>query len=368
MKRAAIYARFSSELQNERSIEDQVALCRSDAQREGLHVVAVHEDRARSGGSLFGRDGVAALMHDASQRRFDIVIVEALDRLSRDVADLANIYKRLSFAEVELRAVHDGPVDEMLVTMRGLFGQYFRKGLKNKIRRGMAGRVRDGQIQAGLAYGYAAVPGKTGERVIVETEAAVVRRIFEAFVAGETPRRIARALNADGIPSPRGGKWNATTINGSSKRGVGILRNELYVGRFVWGRTSKVQSPDTGRDLIRPGVAGMRVAAERPALAIVPRDLFDRVSAHKEQNARKYRASVDDLGQHLGGGEAGPLSKPAEAVRSLIETVTVCRAEEPGSVRVRIRGNLAALLAETSCTDNERAGSGNRTRAFSLGS
>lgn len=281
MKRAAIYARFSTDLQNERSIEDQVALCRAYAQREGLDVIATYEDRARSGGSLFGRDGVAALMRDAADRRFEVVIVEALDRLSRDMEDLAGIYKRLSFAEVQLRAVHEGAVDELLVGMRGLFGQYFRKDLKDKIRRGMAGRVRDGQVQAGLAYGYAAVPGKPGERTIVEAEAAIVRRIFEQFAAGDTPRDIAHRLNAEGIPAPRGGRWNQTTINGSGKRGAGILRNELYAGRFVWGRTRKIQSPDTGRDLIRPGASEARVAADLPELAIVPRELFDRAAARK---------------------------------------------------------------------------------------
>lgn len=281
MKRAAIYARFSTDLQNERSIEDQVALCRAYAAREGYEVAAVYEDRARSGGSLFGRDGVAALMRDAADRRFEAVIVEALDRLSRDMEDLAGIYKRLSFAEVQLRAVHEGAVDELLVGLRGLFGQYFRKDLKDKIRRGMSGRVRDGQVQAGLAYGYAAVPGQSGARTIVEAEAAIVRRIFAEFADGATPRDIAQRLNAERIPAPRGGRWNQTTINGSGKRGVGILRNELYAGRFVWGRTRKIQSPDTGRDLIRPGAVDARVAADLPELAIVPRELFERAAGRK---------------------------------------------------------------------------------------
>ncbi|MGX5850063.1 recombinase family protein [Mesorhizobium sp. PL10] len=97
MTRAAIYARFSTELQNERSTEDQIALCRAYAVRNGLDVVAVYEDRARSGASMFGRDGLLALMEAAGQNRFDTLVVEALDRLSRDMADLAGLHKRLSF-------------------------------------------------------------------------------------------------------------------------------------------------------------------------------------------------------------------------------------------------------------------------------
>jgi hypothetical protein len=62
MNRTAIYARFSTDLQNERSIDDQLALCRVYAEREGLNIVATFDDRARSGGSVLGRDGLLHLM------------------------------------------------------------------------------------------------------------------------------------------------------------------------------------------------------------------------------------------------------------------------------------------------------------------
>lgn len=88
-KRAAIYARFSTDLQNERSIEDQVSLCQGYAQREGLNLVSTYEDRARSGGSVMGREGLLRMLDQAREKAFDVVIVEALDRLSRDMEDLA---------------------------------------------------------------------------------------------------------------------------------------------------------------------------------------------------------------------------------------------------------------------------------------
>ena len=83
MTRAVIYARFSTELQNEKSTENQIALCRAYANRQKIDVIATFEDRARSGASVFGRDGLMQLMDAARQRLFDVVIVEALDRLSR---------------------------------------------------------------------------------------------------------------------------------------------------------------------------------------------------------------------------------------------------------------------------------------------
>ena len=60
--KAAIYARFSTELQNEKSIADQIALCRNFAASHNLEVIAVYEDAARSGASVLGRDGLLRLL------------------------------------------------------------------------------------------------------------------------------------------------------------------------------------------------------------------------------------------------------------------------------------------------------------------
>jgi site-specific DNA recombinase len=178
-KRATIYARFSTDLQNERSIEDQLSLCQSYAEREGLNVVSTYEDRARSGGSVMGREGLLRMLDQARERSFDVVIVEALDRPSRDMEDLAGIHKRLSFLGIEIRAVHEGVANTVLVGLRGLVGQLYREDNAHKVRRGQAGRVKQGLAGGGLTYGYAAVAGRSGERVVVEAEAQVIRRIFQ---------------------------------------------------------------------------------------------------------------------------------------------------------------------------------------------
>jgi DNA invertase Pin-like site-specific DNA recombinase len=150
MKPAAIYARFSTELQNEKSTEDQIALCRAYAARHQLNIVATYEDKARSGASVFGRDGLMQLMDAARQKLFTVVIVEALDRLSRDMEDLAGIHKRLSFQGIEIQAVHDGTADSILIGIRGLVGQMQREDGAKKVRRGMAGVVRDGRHAGGV--------------------------------------------------------------------------------------------------------------------------------------------------------------------------------------------------------------------------
>lgn len=281
-KRAAIYSRFSSDLQRDRSIEDQAALCRAYAAREGLAVVAEYSDRARSGASLIGRDGLLSLIEAARARAIDVVIVEALDRLSRDQEDLAGLYKRFTFQGIEIRAVHDGVATEVQVGIRGLVGALYLQDLAAKVRRGQAGVVRDARNAGGRAYGYRPVAGRPGELTIEEEEAAVVRRIFADYTERHlSPREIAGALNREGVPPPRGRFWAAVTLNGNRSRGHGILLNPLYDGRIVWNRVRMVKDPDTGRRVsrINPQTEWMEVRAEH--LRIVDAGTFAAATAQR---------------------------------------------------------------------------------------
>ncbi|QGM99542.1 recombinase family protein [Methylocystis parvus] len=283
MKRAAIYARFSTELQHERSIEDQVAVCRNYAERNDLEIGGVYDDRARSGASMYGRDGLLRLLDAARDGAFEVILIEALDRLSRDQEDLAGIWKRLNFLGVELRAVHEGTADQIQIGVRGLLGSLFLTDLAHKVRRGMQGVVRDGRHAGGRAYGYRPVAGKPGELEIVEPEAAIVRRIFHDYVGGKTPREIAHALNKEGVRPPRGVNWTPSTINGNKKRHHGIILNELYAGVVVWNRVRMIKDPDTGRRVSRSNPPEEWKRAEAPHLTIVAKDLFEAAQQRKAE-------------------------------------------------------------------------------------
>ena len=100
-KRACIYARYSSDLQSEASIEDQIRLCTERAKSEGWEIGNYYTDAAISGASLL-RSGIQSLMQAAMNGEFDILICEALDRLSRDQEDIAGLFKRMEFAGVQI--------------------------------------------------------------------------------------------------------------------------------------------------------------------------------------------------------------------------------------------------------------------------
>lgn len=97
MRRIALYARYSFDNQRDASIEDQSRQCRERAAREGWSVVETYSTGPFFGASMV-RAGIQALLADAQAGRFDIMLSEALDRISRDQEDVAAVFKRLRFA------------------------------------------------------------------------------------------------------------------------------------------------------------------------------------------------------------------------------------------------------------------------------
>lgn len=284
--RAAIYARFSSDRQDERSIADQVALCRDYAARQGWHVVATYSDAAISGASIHGRTEYQQLLADAEARRFDVIIAEDVDRFARNSADAMRLKETADFIGVRIFTVADGEANELLFGFKGLMGALWLKTHALKVRRGQEGRVRAGLVSGGQAYGYAPVPGKPGERAIVPAEAEIVRRVFAEYLAGRSPREIAQGLNADHVPAPRGAQWNASTLNGSAARGSGLLFNALFAGVIRWNRVRMVKDPATGKRISRINAAEARRETSVPALAIVTPEIFAAVQERKAALAR----------------------------------------------------------------------------------
>jgi site-specific DNA recombinase len=218
-------------------------------------------------------------------------LLESLDRLSRDQEDLAGLFKRLSFLGVEILTANDGKADHVSIGVRGLLGALYLKDLADKTRRGLAGKVEAGQSAGGKAYGYRPVPGQPGQLEIVEEEAEIVRRIYEEYAAGRTPRAIAYDLNRDNIPAPRGLAWNASTINGSRTKGTGILRVDLYRGRIVWNKLRYIRDPSTGKRVSRPNPKTEWRTSEAPHLRLVNSQLWEKVHARLGGNARTHRQS-----------------------------------------------------------------------------
>ncbi len=287
MTAVAIYARYSSDQQRDASIEDQIRLCQERAAREGWRVRQCYTDHAISGASLI-RPGVQALLRDAYAGQFEIILAESIDRLSRDQEDIAGIYKRLRFVDVRLVTLSEGDVSELHVGLKGTMAALYLRDLADKTRRGLRGRVEAGKSGGGNSYGYDVVKRFAdngspirGDRAINETEAGIVRRIFEEYARGDSPRTIAARLNREKLPGPSGRSWGASTIHGHRERATGVLNNELYAGRIVWNRLRYIKDPSTGKRVSRINPVSAWIIRSVPEMRIIDDALWQAVRARQ---------------------------------------------------------------------------------------
>ena len=298
-QRTSIYARYSSDLQSDASIEDQIRLCSERADAEGWRVANCYTDAGVSGASLM-RPGIQSLMNAAMNGEFDILLAEALDRLSRDQEDIAGIFKRMEFAGVKIITLSEGEISSLHIGLKGTMNAMFLKDLADKTRRGLRGKVENGKSGGGLAYGYQVVKqfnaqGEAirGDRAIDEDQAEIVRRIFHEYAhANKSPKAIASGLNEDGIPCPSGKAWGQSTINGNRKRGTGILNNHLYIGELIWNRQRFIKDPTTGRRVPRFNPESEWIRQNVPDLRIVPQSLWEA--------AKTRQKALDKRTGHLG--------------------------------------------------------------------
>ncbi len=325
MTRVALYARYSSDNQREASIEDQLRICREQAKREQWKIVGTYKDAGISGASMILRPGIQALLQDAQAGQFDIVLAEALDRISRDQADVATFYKHLKFAGVPIVTLSEGEISELHVGLKGTMNALFLKDLAAKTHRGIRGRVEDGKSGGGLCFGYNVVKQLDargdpirGDREINEAEANVVRRIFREFAAGVGPRTIARTLNDEGVPGPAGKLWSDTTIRGHVKRGTGLVNNELYIGRLIWNRLRYIKDPSTGKRVSRLNPESEWIIKDVPELRIVDAELWHSVRVRQGEIAEKFANVTEAVRKHHKKNRLNGTRRPKSLLSGLV--------------------------------------------------
>ena len=245
MTRVALYARYSDAKQNPQSVSDQLVTLVRYAEAQGWTVVGSFSDAAISGAAAANRPGLQAALAAADRGEFEVLLTEDEDRLARSLEHLAHVVNRMKRVGGWVATLSTPRVETINVALKGFVGEDFLSNLGMKTRRGVRENAEKGLATGGALYGYRTQPG--GAIAIHDEEAAVIRWVFERYIDGETARGIAAQLNTQGVPGPRGGMWNASSIHGSRQRGNGILRTELYAGVKVWNRMEVIKDTFTGR-------------------------------------------------------------------------------------------------------------------------
>jgi DNA invertase Pin-like site-specific DNA recombinase len=317
--------------QSENSIADQVRVCERLAQRWGFEVVERFSDAAVSGGTAY-RMGYQRLLDAARRQEIDVIVAEDTSRLWRllaeqapRLAELRDLGVHVVTQDLDTRQDNAG----ILGAVNGAMSEQYRQEISRRTRRGLEGRARARQATGGRAYGYiAARDTANGERAIHGEQAAIVRRIFRMYAEGAAPRAIAATLNEERIPSPgsgwnrevrRRGGWLQSAIAGDARRGIGILNNELYIGRVIWNRYRWLRSASDSsrrRCVLNPDSEWVIHADER--LRIVPQELWDRVKA-------RQRARSEDLGESVRRGlNAAPARRTGRKPKYLCSGLLNC--------------------------------------------
>lgn len=294
-KSAALYARYSTDRQDSRSIDDQLRRCRRFAEEREFVVVDEFTDAAKSGASVHRADLQRLL---AAVRQpippFTVVLVDDLSRLSRDLGDTWNIvFGQLAGAGVQVidcttGMASDGAGARLTFGAMALVNDTFLQLVKAETHRGLEGRALAGFHTGGRCYGYSSKPEPSPPDlehprylvVIKLDEANIVQRIYEARANGASLSFIMRNLNSDGIPAPYdklGYSKHATGKGWAINQVQYMLKNDRYTGRITWNKRKWYRDPVTKRRRFKERPESEWVVFDHAALCIVSPDLWKRV-------------------------------------------------------------------------------------------
>lgn len=302
MKTAAIYARYSSDLQRSESIDAQIRACRYYAQRFDLDVVAVYSDAAKSGRTVAGRDQFSSMMDAAQAGRFEVLLVHKLSRFSRSGTDTLNNKAKLERAGVELVSVTERldntPEGRLMLYVITGMNEFYSANLAAETRKGLRENAFNGRHTGGLPpLGYDVDP-TTKQLVINPEEAKAVRTIFSMYQADHGYGDIIRTLNANGWRTKRGALFGRNSIHD-------ILINEKYTGVLTYDKIAS-KTPDGKTNRRKFKAEYIRIEGGCPQI-ITPED-FKRVQKKLKANQHRPREKAVEnyiLSGKLYCGECG---------------------------------------------------------------
>ena len=300
--RVAIYARYSSENQSEKSIDDQIRVCKNYAKEHGMTVEDRHiyVDEAMSG-SIVNRPGLQALEKAAENKEFDAVAVDDLSRLSRSNHQMLTLVLRFNYYQVKIISVSKGIItsddnSKMGIHMRGLINELYLDDLRKKTMRGLEGQKLRGFSAGENVYGYHTHPvgelklnrkGKPKYEGMVHKinpdEVDIVKRIYKEFIQGKSLNKIMEGLNIDKVPTKRGytGGWNISSISR-------ILKNEKYTGLWVWRKWKNVRDPMSGKIKKIPRPEKEQLSSFKKELVIIDKDTWQKAQKRWQELEGAY--------------------------------------------------------------------------------
>ena len=230
-KRVAGYARVSTVFEEQlSSYEAQVDYYTRYIQSNAdWQFVDVYTDEGISATSTKKRDGFNRMISDALEGKIDLILTKSVSRFARNTVDTLTTERKLKEKGVEVYFEKENiyTMDsrgELLITIMSSLAQEESRSISENVTWGQRKRFADGKVSLPYKKFLGYEKGENGFPQIVESQAKIVRQIYQLFLEGHSPCAIARKLTDEQIPTPGGKqKWQYTTVQS-------ILTNEKYKG------------------------------------------------------------------------------------------------------------------------------------------
>ncbi len=231
VKRVAAYCRVSTALESQTgSLETQMTVFRQKiTEHEGWELVDVYADEGASGTSAKKRREFQRMLADCEAGRIDYIITKSISRFARNTLECLSYIRRLQSLGVQIlfekENIDTGSnLSEMILTVLAAFAQEESRSISANLTWGIRKRFEAGEARWVDRYGYC--KDEHGDMTVHPEQGKVVWRIFDMYEHGMSLTEVEDALNAEGVPAPRGGPWRRFAVSE-------LLKSEVYMGDMI---------------------------------------------------------------------------------------------------------------------------------------
>lgn len=312
-KKAAIYARVSTVAQAEEgfSIDGQIALLKDVCKQNGYDVYDIYVDRGISGKNM-DRPALLQMNEDARQGKFQVIAVFKTNRLARNTSDLLKMVEEYQKNNVEFLSYSEkfettSAAGKLMLQIISSMAEFERNQIVENVTMGLEKRAKNGYYNGNKLLGYDKIPNDKRHLTVNESEAEIVRRIFNEYANGKGYRAIANGLNKDGLRTKKGNPFDIAGVKY-------ILNNVFYIGQI------KFQQYIGWNEKRRKGYNPNPIIAEGKHEPIIEKDLWDKV--HRRMSEMSKKPQVHGKGTNvLTGLIRCPVCRHAHTAANTLNTV-----------------------------------------------
>lgn len=239
-------------------------------------MAGIYADEGITGTKATKRPEFLKMIRKCKQKKIDLILVKSISRFARNTVDCLNYIRTLKslgiaviFEKENINTLNED--SEMLTTIMGAFAQAESESISQNVKWGVRQAMKEGRVSIRYKNLYAYDEGEDGQPRIIESEAAVIRRINDEFLSGRSLPMIKDGLEADKILTPKGGNvWAVSAIRN-------LLKNEKYCGDVLMQKTFKTD-PISGKTKRNTGQLPMYLIQDHHP-AIISRDTYNAVQA-----------------------------------------------------------------------------------------